>query len=90
MVHNVTSGLNFGRQSFDLSKDAANDRYVDINNMVSNVISDQMVGNFQKNVIGFSCKISPVGSNDDKDNQGTVSKVGLIYAAVKQDGSPLL
>lgn len=86
---NVTSGLNFGRQSFDLSKDAA-DRFVDINNMVSNVISDQMVGNFQKNVIGFSCKISPIGSNDDKDNMGTVSKVGLIYAAVKQDGSNYL
>lgn len=83
---NVTSGLNFGRQSFDLSK-GSDDRRVDTSNMVSNVISDSMVSHFQKNVIGFSCKISPVGSNNDSDNQGTVSKVGLIYAAVKQDGS---
>lgn len=86
MTGGYESGLNFGRVSFDLSK--PNDqRFMNTNNPVSNVLDDRTIAKYQKNVIGFSCKTNSHLSSDT-DNTAVLSKVGLIYAAFQEDGSP--
>ncbi len=88
MTGGYESGLHFGRQSFDLSK-PEDQRYTLINNPVSNVMDDRTLAKYQKNVIGFSCKINAAGSHDTS-NVAVVSKVGLLYASFRDDGSPWL
>lgn len=89
MTGDNTSGLNLGRQCFDLGK-APNDRYVLPNSRVSNVLDDRTLSKYHKNVIGFSCNMNSAGSNDDTDNTAVVSRIGLLYVAFQDDGSPYL
>ena len=86
MTGDYKTNLHFGRVSFDLSK-PDNERFVDANNPVSNVLDDRTLSKYQKNVIGFSCKVDSSGSHDE-DNTAVVSKVGLLYAAFQDNGTP--